>query len=62
MKLNYYLTSSFNELVLFTLKLYVALSNFGSGQVRKVLLDEFAWDLKVCLGYASLLFHKMNLL
>ncbi|CAL1701993.1 unnamed protein product [Somion occarium] len=47
MKLNYYLTSSFNELVLFTLKLYVALSNFGSGQVRKVLLDEFAWDLKI---------------
>ncbi|KAI0075408.1 hypothetical protein K474DRAFT_1664265 [Panus rudis PR-1116 ss-1] len=45
-RLNSYITSSYNDLVLMTLKLLNSLSLFAAGQQRKALIDNFAWDVK----------------
>ncbi|KAI0637561.1 ribosome 60S biogenesis N-terminal-domain-containing protein [Trametes polyzona] len=44
--LNLYLGGQHTELILVTLKLYNALSNFAGGRERKAVLDAFAWEMK----------------
>ena len=46
-KLNTNLHGSHSELILVTMKLYVAMSNFTGGRERKVVMEVFAWDNKV---------------
>jgi nucleolar pre-ribosomal-associated protein 1 len=49
-RLNSYLGSSDNELILVTLKLFNAMSAFSSGRERKAVLEAFAWETKVCVA------------
>ena len=44
--LNTYLSGQHTELVLVTLKLFNALSNFAGGRERRAVLDAFAWEMK----------------
>ncbi len=44
--LNTYLGGQHSELVLVTLKLFNALSNFAGGRERRAVLDAFAWEIK----------------
>jgi len=46
--LNSYIGGEQAELILVTLKLYYAVSTFGGGRERKVVLESFPWELKVC--------------
>ena len=46
-RLNSHLCGTHNELILVTLRLLNALSTFGGGRERKVVLDAFSWDTKV---------------
>lgn len=46
-KLNTHLHGSHSELILVTMKLYTAMSNFAGGRERKVVVEVFAWDNKV---------------
>jgi len=46
-KLNAYLHGSHSELILVTMKLYTAMSNFAGGRERKVVMEIFVWDKKV---------------
>ncbi|KAG5640903.1 hypothetical protein DXG03_006683 [Asterophora parasitica] len=45
-RLNSYLGGTHAELILVTLKLYNAMSNFGGGRERKGVLDVFGWEIK----------------
>ncbi|KAL4250925.1 Nucleolar pre-ribosomal-associated protein 1 [Abortiporus biennis] len=45
-RLNTNLTSSHNDTILFTLKLFNSLSSFAGGRERKALYESFAWDAK----------------
>ncbi|KAF8548697.1 hypothetical protein OG21DRAFT_1489160 [Imleria badia] len=45
-KLNSYITGSHNEQILATLKLFTAISAFGSGRERKSVFEAFPWDNK----------------
>ncbi|GJE99428.1 ribosome 60S biogenesis N-terminal-domain-containing protein [Phanerochaete sordida] len=45
-KLNSYLSTTHNELLLVTLKLYNNLSAFAGGRERRAVLDVFPWELK----------------
>lgn len=47
-KLNSYISGSHNEQILATLKLFNAISTFGSGRERKSVFEAFPWDNKVC--------------
>lgn len=47
--LNSYLTSSHNELIIASLKLFSAMSAFGGGCEKRAILEGFSWDNKVCL-------------
>jgi nucleolar pre-ribosomal-associated protein 1 len=42
------LAGSHNELILVTLKLLNAISNFAGGRERKSLSEVFSWESKVC--------------
>ena len=46
-RLGTYLGGSHNDLILATLKLFNAMSTFGSGRERKAVFDAFPWDNKV---------------
>ena len=46
-KLNTHLHGSHSESILVAMKLYTAMSNFGGGRERKVIMEVFAWDNKV---------------
>ena len=54
-KLNYYISGSHNEQILAALKLFDAISTFGSGRERKLVFEAFPWDNKVTLSYFLLL-------
>lgn len=43
-----YLSGSYNDLILATLKLYNAISQFASGKERRGVMEVFAWETKVC--------------
>ncbi|KAH9936862.1 ribosome 60S biogenesis N-terminal-domain-containing protein [Epithele typhae] len=45
-QLNMYVSGQHTELVLVSLKLYNALSNFAGGRERKAVLDAFPWEMK----------------
>jgi nucleolar pre-ribosomal-associated protein 1 len=49
-RLNSYLGSTHSELILVTLKLYNAASNFAAGRERRAVMDAFSWDAKVRTG------------
>ncbi|KAI0269360.1 ribosome 60S biogenesis N-terminal-domain-containing protein [Gloeopeniophorella convolvens] len=44
--LNTYLTGSHNELILWTLKLFNAMSSFAGGSEKRAILEGFAWEAK----------------
>jgi len=46
-KLNAHLHGSHSELILVTMKLYTAMSNFAGGRERKVVMETFSWDNRV---------------
>lgn len=46
-KLNTYLSTTHNELILVTLKVYNNVSAFAGGRERRAVLDAFPWELKV---------------
>jgi len=50
-KLNSYISGSHNEQILASLKLFNAISIFGSGRERKSVFETFPWDNKVKLSY-----------
>ena len=45
--LSAYLSGQHTELVMVTLKLFNSMSNFAGGRERKLVLDAFAWEMKV---------------
>jgi nucleolar pre-ribosomal-associated protein 1 len=47
--LNSYLSSSHNDLIIATLKLYNAISAFAGGREQKALVEGFVWESKVFL-------------
>jgi nucleolar pre-ribosomal-associated protein 1 len=47
-RLNSYLGSGHNELILVTLKLLHRISIYAGGRERKTLLEQFSWETKVC--------------
>ena len=55
-KLNTYLSTTHNELLLVTLKLYNNLSAFAGGRERRAVFDMFPWELKVRRSH---LFHSL---
>jgi len=52
--LNSYLTSSHNELIIASLKLFSAMSAFGGGCEKRTVLEGFPWENKVCPLYLVL--------
>lgn len=50
-KLNSCIGGSHNEQILATLKLFNAISTFGSGRERKSVFEAFPWDNKVMLSH-----------
>lgn len=46
-KLNTSLHGTHSELILVTMKLYVAMSSFAGGRERKIIMEVFTWDDKV---------------
>lgn len=50
-KLNSYTSGSHNEQILASLKLFDAISIFGSGRERKSVFESFPWDNKVRSSY-----------
>ena len=50
-KLNSHITGSHNEQILAALKLFNAISAFGSGRERKAVFEAFPWDNKVSISY-----------
>ena len=53
-QLNSYIGGSHNDLIIMTLKLYNAMSNFAGGHDRKAVLEGFGWEIKVRLFARSL--------
>jgi nucleolar pre-ribosomal-associated protein 1 len=46
-KLNIYLSTAHNELLLATLKLYNSMSTFAGGKEARLVFESFPWELKV---------------
>ena len=46
-KLNSHLRGNHSESILVTMKLYIAMSSFGGGREKKVVMEVFTWDNKV---------------
>ena len=47
-QLNSYIGGSHNELIIVTMKLYNVMSKFAGGRDRKLVLEGFGWEIKVC--------------